>query len=151
MQEVTIEEALDQILAADRRYHRDGYIFVREALDYTQKQFTKEEREQSRQSGQRQTEKHVTGQQLLAGIQHCALTQFGPMAITVLEEWGIRHCRDFGEIVFNMVEFKLLRKTETDSRKDFENGYSFDDAFRKPFLPPSKITIEPAGPKTSRA
>jgi hypothetical protein len=32
----------------------------------------------------------------------------------------------------------LLAKTEKDSRADFENGYDFYDAFRKPFLPPSK-------------
>ena len=141
MQEVTIEEALEQILVADPRYHRDAYVFVREALDYTQKEFAREEREHVRQATPPQGEKHVNGQQLLAGIQHCALAQFGPMAITVFEEWGIRHCRDFGEIVFNMVEFKLLRKTEADSREDFENGYSFEDAFRKPFLPPSKLNL----------
>src|SRR5678815_4819064 len=128
MQEVTFEEKLEQIIVADPRYHRDAYGFVREALDFTQKQFEKveREREQARPSGQPQEEKHVTGQQLLEGIQQCALIQFGPMTMTVLEEWGIRNCQDFGNIVFNMVEFELLRKTETDSRKDFEDGYNFE-------------------------
>jgi uncharacterized repeat protein (TIGR04138 family) len=146
MQEVRFEEKLEQILVADSRYHRDAYMFLREALDVTQKQFAKEEREAARQSTQPQEEKHVTGQQLLLGIQQCALEQFGPMTITVLEEWGIRACQDFGNIVFNMVEFELLRKTDTDSRKDFEGGYDFEEAFRHPFLPSSKIprkTIEP--------
>jgi hypothetical protein len=32
----------------------------------------------------------------------------------------------------------LLAKTETDSRVDFDDGYDFFEAFRKPFLPPSK-------------
>ena len=44
MQEVTFEEALEQILAADPRYRRDAYLFVREALDYTQKISDKEKR-----------------------------------------------------------------------------------------------------------
>jgi hypothetical protein len=130
MHEATFEEGLDQILNKDSRYHRDAYLFVREALDYTQKSISKENRGHQR---------HVTGQELLAGIREFALAQFGPMAITVLEEWGIRTCQDFGEIVFNMVDYGLLAKTEKDCREDFMEGYDFDEAFRKPFLPASKL------------
>ncbi|HEY9170742.1 MAG TPA: Minf_1886 family protein, partial [Verrucomicrobiae bacterium] len=61
-------------------------------------------------------------------------------------EWNIRACRDFGEIVFNMVESGMLAKTERDSIRDFEGGYDFDDAFRKPFLPPSKLASERFAP-----
>ena len=128
MHEASFEEGLELILEKDLRYQRDAYLFVREALDFTQKTASKEGRE-----GQ-----HVTGQQLLAGIRDFALAQFGPMAITVLEEWGITRCEDFGEIVFNMVENKLLAKTDTDSREDFQGGYEFDEAFRKPFLPQNR-------------
>lgn len=129
MQEVSFEEALGLIRSKDTRYERDAYLFVREALDHTQKTIGKDNRGRIR---------HVTGQELLAGIRDFALTQFGPMAQLVLEEWGIRECRDFGEIVFNMVEIGLLAKTNRDSRADFEGGYDFHDAFRKPFLPRSR-------------
>jgi uncharacterized repeat protein (TIGR04138 family) len=64
------------------------------------------------------------------------------MALTVLEEWGIKRCVDFGEIVFNMVEISLLAKTDRDSREDFQGGYDFEDAFRKPFLPQTKSATE---------
>ena len=67
-----------------------------------------------------------------------SLSQYGPMAKLVLEEWGVRRCEDFGEIVFNMVEVGWLAKTKADSRADFEGGYDFDEAFRKPFLPQSR-------------
>jgi uncharacterized repeat protein (TIGR04138 family) len=60
------------------------------------------------------------------------------MTRTVLEEWGIRNCTDFGELVFNMVESGLLAKTERDSRDDFQHGYDFTEAFCKPFWPQSK-------------
>jgi uncharacterized repeat protein (TIGR04138 family) len=36
----------------------------------------------------------------------------------------------------------LLAKTEQDSRADFQNGYDFHEAFRKPFLP-SRDASEP--------
>ncbi len=130
MQEVSFEEALAQIQAKDPRYTRDAYLFVREALDYTQKAIAKSARRI----------RHVTGQELLAGIREFALEQFGPMAKTLLEEWGIRHCEDFGEIVFNMIEVGWLAKTDKDTRADFQDGYDFDEAFVKPFLPKSKQT-----------
>ena len=63
------------------------------------------------------------------------------MTMTVLEEWGIRACPDFGEIVFNMIEQGWLAKTDKDSRADFLGGYDFDEAFRQPFLPKGKQTV----------
>src|SRR2546426_8536168 len=133
MQAANFEELIEPILAKDARYHRDAYLFLREALDHTRKTVG---RPRKSEVG------HVTGQELLAGIREYALQQFGPMTLTVLEEWGIKRCEDFGELVFNMVENKLLAKTEQDSREDFRNGYDFHDAFRKPFLP-SRIASEP--------
>lgn len=133
MQEINFDEKVEMILAKDPRYAREAYGFVREALDYTQKIIGKENRGQVR---------HITGQELLDGIRQFALNQFGPMVVTVLEEWGVRNARDFGEIVFNMVEIELLAKTENDNRDDFNNGYDFTDAFHKPFWPPSRLNKE---------
>jgi uncharacterized repeat protein (TIGR04138 family) len=133
MQEINFDEAVEEILAKDSRYTREAYLFVREALDYTQKIVGKETHGQIR---------HVSGQELLDGIRRFALNQFGPMAVTVFEEWGVRNCCDFGEIVFNMVESSLLAKTEKDTRGDFQNGYNFTEAFRKPFWPQSKFDSE---------
>ncbi|HOB33246.1 MAG TPA: hypothetical protein PKH32_10250 [Verrucomicrobiota bacterium] len=143
MHEATFEEGIEAILKKDSRYPRDAYCFVREALDHTQKTIIKENRGQLR---------HVTGQELLEGIREYALSQFGPMAITVFEEWGIRKTEDFGEIVFNMVDVGLLAKTPEDSRADFQNVYDFDEAFRQPFLPKHKRTSpEKTAPRTSKA
>ena len=79
---------------------------------------------------------------MLDGIRQFALNQFGPMVVTVFEEWGVHGCRDFGEIVFNMVETSLLAKTDKDTRDDFQHGYDFTEAFRKPFWPQYKLDSE---------
>jgi len=142
MQEASFEEVLEQILVKDPRYQRDAYLFLRDALDHTQKHVGKENGGKVR---------HVTGQELLEGIRQFGLEQFGPMTITVFEEWGVHACRDFGEIVFNMVESGLLAKTDKDSRADFQVGYDFADAFCKPFLPASKSRIHPPAPKPAKA
>jgi uncharacterized repeat protein (TIGR04138 family) len=126
MDEISFQETLDLIREKDPRYAREAYFFVREALDHTQKHLAKNTRGRIR---------HVSGQELLEGIREFALSQFGPMTMFVLGEWGIHACEDFGEIVFNMVDIGLLAKTERDSRADFAKGYTFNDAFRKPFLP----------------
>ncbi len=133
MQEINFDETVDLIIAKDTRFARDAYTFVREALDFTQKLAGKETRGAIR---------HVSGQELLAGIRIFALEEFGPMAATVFEEWGVKSCRDFGEIVFNMVENRLLAKTDKDTRDDFQNGYDFTDAFQKPFWPQGKLKTE---------
>jgi uncharacterized repeat protein (TIGR04138 family) len=95
MQEVSFEEALEIITIKDPRYPREAYFFVREALDHTQRTLIRDKEGSIR---------HVSGQELLAGIRDYAKKQFGPMAMMVLESWGIHSCQDFGELVFNMVE-----------------------------------------------
>ena len=137
-------DAIELIARQDPRYHRDAYHFVREALDHTQKLANKSAKLEPRPAATTEEvvegksdeqERHVSGQQLLEGIRGFALEQFGPMAITVLGEWGVHRCEDFGELVFNLVENKVLKKTKKDSRDDFKGGYDFDEAFRRPFLP----------------
>lgn len=129
------DQVLNEITASDMRYHRDAYHFVREGLDYTQHTISKQE------DG---TVRHITGQELLGGVRAHALKEYGPMALMVFNEWGILRCEDFGEIVFNMVEHGLLARTDEDSLDDFKGGYSFEEAFRRPFLPPEPETVEPS-------
>ena len=54
---------------------------------------------------------------------------FGFMAATVLESWGIRSTGDFGNIVFNLIEYNVFSKTESDRREDFTDIFDFDEAF----------------------
>ena len=57
-----------------------------------------------------------------------ALQQFGLMARTVFRLWGIEQTVDFGEIVFNLVEAKLMFKTDDDSLNDFRDVFDLDQA-----------------------
>jgi uncharacterized repeat protein (TIGR04138 family) len=149
MQKVNVQDALDEILKKDPRYDRDAYAFVREALDHTLKLRKKPEREEAnrlpRESGDalKRPPTHVTGQELLAGIRDLALKQFGPLAKTVFDHWGVKRCEDFGEIVFSMVEAGLLGKTESDTKTDFAGGYDFDVTFVQPFVPKAKQAPRP--------
>jgi uncharacterized repeat protein (TIGR04138 family) len=129
MQDSEFADIVALICKDDPRYDRKAYEFVRLGLDHTVKDLKKKNNDRSERS------RHVSGRELLDGLRGFALDQFGPMAKTVLNSWGVGECRDFGNIVFNLIEFKVFSKTETDRPEDFDSLYSFDDAFVKPFLP----------------
>ena len=78
---------------------------------------------------------HVSGQELLDGLRAYTLDQYGPLARTVLEAWGVKRCGDFGEIVFNLIDYNVFSKTASDRREDFEEFYTFEEAFEAPFRP----------------
>lgn len=145
MQAVNFEEVVEKIAAQDARYHRDAYYFLREALDHTQKLHTKQ-----RKAAPEATSRHVTGRELLDGIRQFALQQYGPMTFALLAEWGLHRCEDFGELVFNMVDHRLLGKTETDTREDFKGGYDFAEAFVQPFKPAARHAGPEGGSSKSK-
>jgi uncharacterized repeat protein (TIGR04138 family) len=126
MQKIGFAEALDSIVARDPRYQRDGYVFLRDALDFTTKQ-------QKKVKGV--SVRHVTGPELLGGVRRYALKEFGPMVMTVFDNWGIHSCEDIGRMVFNLIAAGVFGKTEEDSIEDFKNVYDFEETFVKPFAP----------------
>lgn len=109
------EDVIDDICLKDPRYKPDAYVFVMDALSFAQKKF--------------KCQTHVTGEQLLVGSREILVEQFGPMTLSVLRHWGITNTEDFGNIVFNMVEARLLSKTSDDSMESFRDFYNFDEVF----------------------
>ena len=138
MQDLEFAEVVALIRKEDPRYDRKAYTFVREGLDCTVRELRKKQPARSRAS------LHVTGPELLEGLRAHALEQYGPLALTVLHAWGVRRCADFGEIVFNLIDYRQLKKTDTDRREDFSEVYDFADAFAKPFLPRAPHRAGPA-------
>lgn len=120
-------QVVEDVCAEDKRYKADAYEFLMQALHFTQSKLKRE--------------KHVTGRELLEGIREFAIEEYGPMAKTVLGHWGINKTEDFGNIVFNMVDKKLLSKTQEDSIDDFKEVYDFQAAFGN-VLGDSRIKIE---------
>ena len=119
-------EVVDEILRDDPRYAKNAYYFVRKALDFAVQSLAEKNK---RPVG------HISGKQMLEGFRVYALSEFGPMASTVFDGWGLHETMDVGAIVFNMVEHGVLGKTDKDSPEEFKDVYTFADAFEKPFLP----------------
>jgi len=140
-----------ELLQQDQRYKLEGYQFVREALQYAQEvlsmpaQNTASEKASSEKGSSEKagsekaggkapkTEHHLTGQQLCEAIRVYAVEQYGYLAQTVLNNWGIHKTGDFGEIVYNLIRIEEMRKSKHDRREDFDDQYNFDDAFQPVF------------------
>lgn len=119
------------LLEQDKRYKLDAYQFVRDALDYAQSVMQMPTQEAG-DSG-RSVERHITGQQLCEAIRQYALQQYGFLAKAVLNSWGVYSTGDFGEIVYNLIRIKLMKKSKTDRREDFDDVYIFEGAFEPDF------------------
>lgn len=141
MQNPEFSEIVTLICKEDPRFDRKAYDFVRLGLDHTVKELRKKDAARAERS------RHVSGPELLEGLRAYALEQFGPLAKTVLNTWGIRRCRDFGDIVFNLIEYNVFSKTDNDRPEDFADVYDFDEAFVKPFRPAKR----PRGTSTAEA
>jgi uncharacterized repeat protein (TIGR04138 family) len=128
----TTHVRIEALARRDGRYATEAYHFVFEALDYIL------EHSDRRLAARGRTEspnRHISVDQLLDGIRGFALDEFGPLARLVLERWGLYRTEDFGEIVFNLVESRLLNTQECDRKDDFRNGFNFREAFDKAWRP----------------
>jgi uncharacterized repeat protein (TIGR04138 family) len=152
--------AIFELLRRDKRYKLEAYQFVREGLSYGQRIMEMGEIRQSEEElsevadelsevadelsevadelsesedWEPPAERHLTGQELCEAIRRYAIEQYGLMAKVVLNNWGLHKTGDFGEIVYNLIEIGMMKKSKTDRREDFENVYDFDRAFNEQF------------------
>lgn len=135
MPELDFPEIIDLIYKEDNRYAKRAYDFVRQGLDHTVKELRKQDAKRATKAF------HVSGPELLEGMRAYALDQYGPMAKTVLNDWGISKCRDIGAIVFNLIEYNVFSKTDNDRLDDFAEIYTFDEAFVRPFQPQKTASV----------
>lgn len=113
------EEKLAALLRKDTRFRREAYQFVQEALEFTRRKLTRRG--------------HVTGRELSEGVRDLAIERFGMLARTVLIQWGIRSTCNVGDVVYNMIDAKIMVKQDSDNREDFDNVFDFETAFQTDF------------------
>jgi uncharacterized repeat protein (TIGR04138 family) len=109
-------------------FDREAYQFVLAALQFTQERLGRSLKDRMRES-----ETHISGQELCEGIREFASGHFGLMALAVFQQWGIHSTADFGRIVFEMIERGEMRKTPHDHVSDFFDVYDFETAFDRDY------------------
>jgi uncharacterized repeat protein (TIGR04138 family) len=125
---VLAEPIMERLRTRYPMYHETAYLFILAALHYTIERLGEA--------------RHITGRELAAGCRDLAIERYGPMARSVLEYWGLRGTRDFGEIVFALVDLGILVAQPGDSLDDFDGVFCFAEAFERdyPWACPSRIS-----------
>lgn len=118
----SFEEAVKELTLKYPQYAADAYEFMRAGLDYTV----------NLRKGA-QANKHLTAVELYTGACNYALEEYGPLAHKVLQFWGIHSSRDFGCIVYNLIEVGIFGKQKDDRQEEFENLPSLEMILNQPY------------------
>ena len=128
---MSIEQDLATI-AKRTRYPIDAFLFVQRGLDFTVNRLHGEiddVLDTDFDTDAYESQRHVSGRDLCIGLRDFAIREYGMLARTVLKRWRITSCRDFGQVVFAMVDAGMMRKTDEDTIHDFNNVFDFASAF----------------------
>lgn len=128
-------ETFERAIRQDGRYPPAAYEFLHRGLERTTRML--------RGTQEPGPPRHVSGQQLCEGLRLLALESWGPLAQTVLATWNIHATRDFGEIVFLLIRLGLMGKQDSDRIQDFDDVYSFEEAFGSYQIPLDELGEKP--------
>jgi uncharacterized repeat protein (TIGR04138 family) len=110
---------MDQIRLREPRFHERAYLFVLQALEFSQARLPER--------------RHIAGRELAEACRDLALERYGLTARLVLDHWGVRSTADIGDVVFTLVDLGLLLSQPSDSRDDFSDVFDFDQAFEREY------------------
>ena len=124
---MSVQDWMREIARRDGRYSPEAFRFLVESLTHAIRLAGKDEAEGA--------DRHVTGGELLNGMRVHALELFGPLAAQVWRSWGVRSTLDWGHMVFRLVDEEKLSRNDEDTIEDFADGFDFDEAFVRAYVP----------------
>jgi uncharacterized repeat protein (TIGR04138 family) len=128
-----------ELARRDGRYKWEAYVFVQEALVYAQLELGMGRPRPYGTEGDSTVlvdptdEAHLTGQELCQAIRMYAADRYGLLAKVVLNSWSVQCTRDFGEIVYRLIEIGEMTKSQHDRLEDFDDVYDFATAFQQQY------------------
>lgn len=105
----SFENAVKELVHRYPQYSAEAYDFVRAGLEHASEHYSKGEKAS-----------HLTAEQLYAGACSYALSEYGPLATKVLQFWGIYSNKDFGDVVYKLIEVGVFGKQKGDTQEEFE-------------------------------
>ena len=64
--------------------------------------------------------RHVGASEIMEASAELAYNTYGLIGDEVLRGWGLKSPVDFGRVVFNLIEHRVLSRSENDNPEDFE-------------------------------
>lgn len=122
---VELLQKIAVIAERDGRYSKEAFLFMLAALEFALSKLPKR--------------RHLTGQELSVSIAEYTREQYGYLAGTVLNNWRLYTTRDFGEIVYLLIDAELMSKNEDDKLEDFEDVFDYKEQFSWEQMKPRKF------------
>ena len=104
-----LEKIIESIVSEEKRYAKDAYSFVNDAVNYTVAKTAKNT--------------HINAQELLHGIVEFALQEYSFFYEDIFKSWNVFKASDIGNIVFSLVNEKVLGANQNDSIEDFNTDF----------------------------
>lgn len=120
MDKNAINNIIANICANDNRYAPNAYHNIFKALAYCETVLG--------------CKKDLTAKELASAYKDVTLAKYGPLALDVTHHWGIYSTRDIGNIVFNLVNAKLLGTSKGDKLEDFNNIFDLNEEMQVPYI-----------------
>ncbi|MDB4054965.1 hypothetical protein N8314_01605 [Akkermansiaceae bacterium] len=130
MQPTQFTDAVEAISSEHQGYDSGAYYFLKDTLDFTVRRVMESNDGKHR---------HVAASELLIGFRDLAIQEFGPMASTMMTEWGIKSCSDIGAMVFQLIEEGVFGKQDSDTLEDFSEIFPLIETLEAPFKPKNEL------------
>jgi uncharacterized repeat protein (TIGR04138 family) len=122
-----VDPKILELIREDPRFTYEAYDFVCDAVTYTLKRLGRASEDDP------DSDRHVSGAELLRGACELAVREFGMMAPVVFRQWGIRTTDDVGAMVFKLIQAELLSKSDQDEPDDFHDLFDLEKALSEGF------------------
>jgi uncharacterized repeat protein (TIGR04138 family) len=132
MQPTQFMDAVEAISSKNPSYDTGAYYFLKEALDFTVQRAMESNEGEHR---------HVAASELLIGFRDLAIQEFGPMASTMMLEWGVKSCNDIGSMVFQLIDEGVFGKQDSDTPEDFAELFPLIETLEAPFEPKNAAPV----------
>jgi uncharacterized repeat protein (TIGR04138 family) len=118
----SFEKVIETLVERYPQYTEEAYEFMRARMDAAADRFCKDDKSP-----------HLSARELYLGACAYALEEYGPLAARVLEFWGIKSSRDFGNIVYNLIEVGVFGKQKGDSPEQFDTLPDLQQVLNTPY------------------
>jgi uncharacterized repeat protein (TIGR04138 family) len=112
-----MEDKIADVARRRGEFRAEAYFFTLDALHTSVEELS--------------VRRHLSGPELLQGVVRLANERFGGEANEILNGWGVSCTRDFGVIIYDLIDAGILSKTEDDELEDFDEVFDLSDALKE--------------------
>ena len=126
---IDFHDALQSILAEHPEYSPDAYRFLYLATNPTAGAV--------HDTLEARPPRHLSAREYHAAVCNLALKEFGPMARSVFNFWGLKTTQDIANATYYLIDAGIFSKQRHETKEDFLPLPDLGKTLEKPILPPT--------------